>query len=395
MIRHIFKMVWNRKGANALVILEIFISFLVVFAVVATATQLYSSYQEPLGFNYDNLLDVGVMASFAGEPPSDFGQTIERMRTELLAHDEVQGVAVAVFEPYSSGRSWRTRWGDDANSEVEAEIMRVSPTYLEVLGLELLAGRWFEPGDQQMHWTPLVISQEMAREMYGEDDPIGQVIADEGRPESRVIGVVSTFRRMGEFKQAHNVAFLPIWPEDAVRFPRRQFQIKLVPGTTAAFEETAMKTLRAVSPGWSFNLRSVPAMRERYLRQHLTPIFAAALVSAFLMLMVALGLVGVLWQNVTQRTRELGLRRAKGATRKNIHRQILSELLMIAGLGIALGVLVVAQVPILDLFPLEGKVLAKSLGLSTLILFALTALCGLYPSWLATRVRPAEALHYE
>ena len=141
-------------------------------------------------------------------------------------------------------------------------------------------------------------------------------------------------------------------------------------------------------------------MRERYLRDRLTPLVAAALVAGFLMLMVALGLSGVLWQSVTQRTRELGLRRAKGATRQAIHRQILAELLLVATFGILLAALILGQVWALDLLDVEGLriepgVFAASLGLSTLLLLGLTALCGLYPSWLATRVEPAEALHYE
>ena len=156
-----------------------------------------------------------------------------------------------------------------------------------------------------------------------------------------------------------------------------------------------MKTLRGVAPAWSFDLQSVEARRESYLREHLAPVFAVSLVAVFLMVMVALGLMGVLWQNVTQRTRELGLRRAKGATQQNIYRQILSELLVVSGLGILLGTAVVAQVPILDFVPLDGDVFATALGLSAFLLLTLTAVCGLYPSWLATRIQPAEALHYE
>ena len=64
---------------------------------------------------------------------------------------------------------------------------------------------------------------------------------------------------------------------------------------------------------------------------------AVGVVAGFLMLMVALGLTGVLWQNVTQRTREIGLRRAKGATARRIHRQILGELLVMTTLALAAG----------------------------------------------------------
>ena len=123
---------------------------------------------------------------------------------------------------------------------------------------------------------------------------------------------------------------------------------------------------------------------------------AFALVAAFLMIMVALGLIGVLWQTVTQRTKEIGLRRAKGATKGKIYLQILGELLVITTAGLIAGVLVVVQFPLLDLLGFaSGDVYATSIVVSLAAIYLLTIICGLYPSWMATKVRPAEALHYE
>ena len=114
------------------------------------------------------------------------------------------------------------------------------------------------------------------------------------------------------------------------------------------------------------------------------------------MLMVALGLTGRLWQSVTQRTKEIGLRRAKGATAKRIYKQILGELLVITTFGLLIGVLVVIQFPLLDFLGFATKqVYAYSLLISLALIYALTIICGLYPSRLATKVQPAEALHYE
>ena len=68
---------------------------------------------------------------------------------------------------------------------------------------------------------------------------------------------------------------------------------------------------------------------------------------------------------------------------------------MVAGLGIALGAALVVQIPLLGILPIRGVAFATALAVSTLLLLTLTAICGLYPSWLATRIQPAEALHYE
>jgi putative ABC transport system permease protein len=119
------------------------------------------------------------------------------------------------------------------------------------------------------------------------------------------------------------------------------------------------------------------------------------ILGSFLLMMVALGLTGVLWQNVTQRRQEIGLRRATGADGASIHRQILLELGIVTTLGLILGVLTVIQIPILNVVPLTPGVMGMGLVLSLAIIYLLAMGCGLYPSLLATRVQPAEALHYE
>jgi putative ABC transport system permease protein len=136
--------------------------------------------------------------------------------------------------------------------------------------------------------------------------------------------------------------------------------------------------------------------RASSFRLRLMPLSVAGIVGAFLMAMVALGLVGVLWQNVVRRTRELGLRRATGATRRRIHRQISMELLLVTTLGLALGALLVIQLPILDLVPaLSAGVFAAAVATAAGLLLALALSASLYPAWLAARVQPADALRWE
>jgi len=119
-------------------------------------------------------------------------------------------------------------------------------------------------------------------------------------------------------------------------------------------------------------------------------------VAAFLMLMVGLGLVGVVWQNVTQRTTEIGLRRALGGTATAIYTQVLGELVVITSVGLLLGTGLVVQLPLLGVMTFVGtRVFLVGLGTSLALIYLLTLLCGLYPSMLASKIQPAEALHYE
>jgi putative ABC transport system permease protein len=121
-----------------------------------------------------------------------------------------------------------------------------------------------------------------------------------------------------------------------------------------------------------------------------------AVIAGFLLLMVSLGLIGVLWQNVTRRTREIGLRRALGAAGGDVQVQILTELLIATLAGVVLGAVVVVQVPLLNLFAsVSAGVYAMALLVSAAAIGLITLAAGFYPSWLATRVQPADALREE
>ena len=71
--------------------------------------------------------------------------------------------------------------------------------------------------------------------------------------------------------------------------------------------------MQAIAPNWSFEVQPLYESRDSNFKRRLLPIIVVGVVAIFLLIMVALGLTGVLWQNVTQRTKEIGLRRAKGA----------------------------------------------------------------------------------
>ena len=353
-IRHILKMVWNRKAANSLITLEILISFLVLFAVSAIAAYQWDHYRQPLGFDWENVwkvtIDFGeedipaLMDAFSmveGDEEPEFASIADafaRMLTEVESFDQVEAAAGMSFAPYTS-RGWR--WGLDTDrGKVLMYLLNATQHLPETLDLDLLEGRWFEEADSASTSRTIVINEHLAREVFGDESPVGQVIVDQheaGTVEMKVVGVVSDFRYKGELASPVPLAFM--WPrneENKIDF-LEAIAIRVRPGTPASFEEEILERLRPIGPNWSFKIEPLAAARESYLRKRLAPLIVAGLLAAFLMVMVALGLVGVLWQNVTQRTRELGLRRAKGATAVRIRRQVLGELLIMASLAVAIG----------------------------------------------------------
>jgi putative ABC transport system permease protein len=393
MIRHLFKLVWNRKRANLLLMIEIFISTIILAGVVLIVTQAWENYSLPSGFDYRDVwavrIDTGT-PRFAGTRESMAAKR-PRIR-ELIAaarrQPEVAEAAGAYLLPYDAGNWIFLR---------DTTGLPVTDSFRNVMGLTLTEGRWFAPDDDQAEWQPVVINDRYARIRYGNDGAVGRrILPPEVGREMRIIGVVTDFRKRGELDSPENVIFTRISLDRDGDLMPEHLLLKVRPGTTAAFEEDLLRTLNGIAPDWSFQIETLEAKREAYLRSSISPWIGGILVVGFLLLMVGFGLNGVLWQSVTRRTKEVGLRRAHGATPAFIYGQIVAETLLMSTLSIAAAILILVQLPLGNLLGLlSPSVYARSLALSSLIIYLLAGLSSLYPAWLAARVQPAEALHWE
>lgn len=397
MLKHLFKLVWNRKRTNFLIILEIFFSFLVLFAVVTLGVFYADNYNHPLGFSYENVWNIAIDLKQASDDywTPEQAATTQQLFLALQDFDEVEATAAALTPPFVFGG--RNSVNLYEGRQIEMDVNEVTDDFKNVFDLQLKSGRWFSQEDDAMNWKPVVINQRLSQELYGAEDPVGKSFKPWGSDgDCRVIGVVTDFRKNGEYSQLQNYLFERRNLNDPQQRPPRNLLLKVRPGTTALFEEKLITKLQNIARDWSFEIQPLAAMRESHLKFYLAILIGFSIVAISLMIMVGLGLMGVLWQNVTQRTREIGLRRAKGATAGKIHTQILGELLMLTSFGLALGTLLVIQFPLLDLIGfISTKVFLLGLLASLLIIYTIATLCGLYPSFLATKVQPAEALHYE
>jgi putative ABC transport system permease protein len=402
MLKHVFKLVWNRKRSSLLLIIEIFVAFLVLFVVVTTGVFYADNYRQPLGFSYEQVWNIRIDLQTPNDDSwsPEMVQTTEQLYLALQDFPEIESAAGAFSAPYGSVFGIRDRHSLNLydGKQLEMYVNEVTDDFQKVMSLHLTQGRWFEKSDDGMNWKPVVINQRLSRELFGSDDPINKKFAPwsvDGE-EYRVVGVIPDFRKNGEYSSAGNYLFVRRRLDNPQERPPRNLVIKVRPGTTVEFEERIITKLQSVARDWSFEVKSLRQMRETSLQLYLLPIMAGGLVVIFLMLMVALGLEGVLWQNVMQRRKEIGLRRAKGATVAAIYRQILSEVFVLTSFGLAIGVIVILQIPLLALINfISAKVYFIGLSISLVLIYALTLAAGLYPSWLATKVQPAEALHYE
>jgi putative ABC transport system permease protein len=398
MLTHLLKLVWNRKRSNILLMLEIFAAFLVVFGVLSGFLQTFQYWTRPSGYDYRDVWSVEVTRSAGnryGAWNADEAAKVHRLAREVELLEPVVAVALGSNRPYSHTTS-ATTW-DYQGRKIEAEIATASDAYAEVLGFRLLRGRWFEEADGALDWEPVVVTPDLAHDLFGDEDPIDRSMRDEDATRDlRVIGVLEAWRRGGELAPPRTAYFTRVGETGERGSDVRFILIKVAPNTRADFEEPLTDRLHAMAPEWSFTVKTLAADREEQLQTVLLPMLLSATVGGSLLLMVVLGLTGVMWQNVTRRTKEIGVRRAMGASRSDVHRQVVTEVMITAAFGLLLGVLIVIQIPLIA--PASGMtygVVLTATAVAALSMILLAGACGFYPRWTATRVQPAQALHYE
>jgi putative ABC transport system permease protein len=395
-IKHLLKLVWNRKRANALIVTEIFFSFLVLFAVLSTAIMFGTRWNKPLGFQWRNVWDVSMEFDVdAGEKADPVLQAaMFRMVDEARSFPEVAAVGISNTPAFSFSTAEGTR--EINKRDVTMKYDDVSDGFADAMQMKVLRGRWFNADDDAASYWPVVLAADTAKAIYGDSDPIGQKIEEDETTTLQVVGVVETYRKDGETAGPDQLMFRRIAPNSKYGRLGSHLIVRVHPGTPADFEQRLAKRLEQILPNVSFRVRHLGQMRTNMLRARLSPIVVGGIIGLFLIVMVALGLTGVLWQSVTRRTREIGLRRAMGASGPNVHRQILAEVALLSTIAVIAGSIVILQLPILGAFKIVTPA-AFTLGFITSLatIYALTILCGLYPSWLASRLQPADALRYE
>lgn len=410
MLEQALKLVWNRRRANRLVVVEVAAAFVVVFVLLALSLHAWSDYRRPLGFVYEDIWRVELTTEDrAGGPRVPRQATRETSDDVLAALRQLPSVEAAhalTPAPFVGGTRSRGL-GREENSVIRTYFNVVTAGALEALGVRVSEGRSFGPADETEDYTPVVVNRTFVEQAFGAESPIGRrinflstellarmppEIARVQNRELRVVGIIDDFRQQGEFAEALPYAIVLSQPHDDAM----ELFVKVAPGTDPSFEAQIVATVEAIAPAWRATVTPWEELRATAHRRTLLPLRIGGTLGAFLLAMVVLGLIGIVWQDVVRRTQEVGLRRAAGASAARVRRQIVLEMLVVGSFGIAIGTAVAVQFPLLDLVvQIDWASAAPALVLAAASILTLAALAALYPAWLASRREPADALRYE
>jgi putative ABC transport system permease protein len=347
-----------------------------------------------------------------GRPPSEWFQRKELQaewadEIAKLPHVVAAAAGLRIFRPeFGSGTSYVRR----GNFRAKNVILEGDPPQDEVIfDFTLSSGRWFNQLDEEHRSKVTVLGHDTAATLFpgmGED-PIGQEVLIEGQV-FNVVGV------LGPQKQAvgaganpeDNIAILPLSTMRKLHPETKDFVLfaKADSGATVPIVVDGIRDLLrrkrhlASDKPDNFAVFTTDAFLELWNEISFSIFIVMFAVGSVALLVGGIGVMNIMLVSVTERTREIGVRKAIGARQRNILWQFLIEATTLAGIGGLIGELVGAALG------LSVRLIFPSIPTSLSLFWALTGFLisgaigiffGVYPAWKAARLNPVEALRYE
>ena len=315
----------------------------------------------------------------------------------------MEGENVGLIAPYVSASA--NAKGAEASGSVT--LYGTTAAYYDIQGMQLAMGRWLKAADVENHSYVCVLGDTAATELIGYTDCVGEGIPLDS-VKYTVIGVLSDEENSLTNRMAagNMVVYLPYTSllrlSDSVSAEVTEFYVSAPEGGTVEQAELAMKALlmeRFEEDEDAFTISTQSILEETMssVTSMLTVLLGG--IAAISLVVGGIGIMNIMLVTVTERTREIGIRKAIGASRGTILSQFLMEAVVLCMLGCCLGIFlswailqtVSTVVSSLNMtFSLDGGVVL----IAVVFCFIIGVVFGLYPANKAAKMKPIDALHY-
>ncbi len=391
----------HHRVRGALVVGEVAIALLVLVIAGLLIRSFYRLQQVNPGFNPSNALAVGLSLPGKKYPQDDqksafFTQLIERVSTLPGVSAVGATQSLPIQGDYVLGFNIQGRPPNAPGEGLSTNYYAVSPDYLKAMGIRLLRGRVFTEQDNRDAPRVAVINEEMARRSFPDEDPIGKRINVTNGPEMfrEIVGIVADVKQYGLAQPTTMQTYEPHLQNpfsNMTLVVRTDGDLATLSGAIRSEvlgidKEQPLSRIRPLE-----QLVSESMARERFLMV-LLGIFAAVALT-----LAAVGLYGVISYSVTQRTHEIGIRAALGAQRQDVLKLIVGQGMMLALIGVGIGLVVAFASTRLMATLLFGITATDAFTFVAIpaILTGVALVSCFVPARRATKVDPMVALRYE
>jgi len=393
------------KLRSALTILGVSVGVVTVIFMVSIIQGLNKAFADQIESLGSNTIFVSKFAPSFGRPPGP-----EEIHRKDITMDDAEAFrteapSIAGVSPVRRLLSSTIRYQD---KQTDTPILfGVTPYYEFVQSQYVASGRFVNDIDMQDRSNVVILGVDVKQALFPYEDAVDKEVRIEGNP-YRVIGVMEP---LGNFfgQSRDNSIFIPITTFDKY-YPDRPFPevvfFVIVRPRSRAFVKSAMDEIRDIlrrrrnvppaAPD-NFGISSQDSLLDVY--NQLTGATALVLTSiSFVALMIGgIGVMNIMLVSVTERTKEIGVRKAVGATRLNILSQFLIEAVVLTAIGGLAGLVVgeIASVLMNKYSPLPAYVPLWAIAVGVGISAVVGIIFGLWPAWKAARLNPIEALRWE
>ncbi|HEX8748973.1 MAG TPA: ABC transporter permease [Pyrinomonadaceae bacterium] len=392
-----------RRLSSAFVVAQIALSLVLLVGAGLMVRSLMRLQSVNPGFDPENVLTVRVILPESkykedAQVVSFFKQAVERIE----ALPGVKSAGAVSFLPFT-GLAAATDFKIEGRPEplpgqdLGTEVRVAEENYFRTMGIPLLRGRTFNAQEQTEARHVVVINETLAQKYFPGEDPIGKRLTidmmDDPVP-SEIIGIVGDVKHLSLDSETRAMVY---WPHPELAYSGMTVVVRTA-GDPSQLAAAVQREIQTIDP-------NQPVSDVRTMNQWLSESVARArfnalllgLFSALALVLASVGIYGVISYSVTQRTHEIGIRMALGASARDVLKMVVGQGMLLAMIGVALGL--VAS------FLLTRAMSSLLFGVSTtdpvtfifisLMLVVVTLLACYIPARRATRVDPMTALRYE
>lgn len=398
----IFRALMHNKSRFWLITLEVALTLAIAVNCINMMVDMRHDLIKPSGYDEENIIVVSTEPFAASFKEEDFVDAVrqEDLR-QLLAHPSVRAATGIQQIPLSGSGSATGRKPLGSETEpVTTPYYVVTEGALEAFGVELTAGRDFEPGDWDYDEEAaesgeearnVILSQALADRLFPDGDAVGRSIeSKEGERMNTIVGVVDTM--LCSWPTSEIAEYVMLFAGKPGSGRRLQYMVHVEPGAVDAVYADVEEIVRGVNPDRVITVRTLTEIKLENFQATLGVMKMLSTVIVLLLVVTALGIVGLTSFSVTERTRQIGTRRALGASKGDIVRYFLVENWMITGFGLLFGLLLTYGLNYILVSLADGAKLDLTLVIAGSILLWLTGiLAALVPAVRATSVAPEVA----